>query len=284
MYNAFISTLLWLSSISYIREHTPKRKAALTIGLFDSSFGLSLVIGSVIGGLLISKYSFNIFYAISIFAFFALLLSFFIPEHKKTRFISAISLVIKKDKLLKGELINFKNNKPLVHLSFYTFLFYIVFSFTIMLVPLLLKELNASFLQIGLITAFFYLPLTFESYFSLIKNRKALINISLLTGIVLLVLVYKIDNLFYLFIVLFLLGLCNSALRPLIEGKVTELTPKKEIGEMTAVTRTIKEFAFVVGPLGAGIISDLVGIKLVFLIGSIIFIMLYTLHFREAIA
>ena len=59
---------------------------------------------------------------------------------------------------------------------------------------------------------------------------------------------------------------------PSIEGAVTSVIPRKKIGEISGVLRTIKLGAEGLGPFIGGFVSDLLGIKFVFLFGALLMI------------
>ena len=110
-------------------KYSVKNKTAESIGLFDSAFGLSLIIGPIIGGLLMATYSYKIFYTISLFAFLAFLVSLNIKdkikvEKKKPARIS-----------FRQELREFYNNKKLFNLALFHFFLTISSSFLVMLLP-----------------------------------------------------------------------------------------------------------------------------------------------------
>jgi len=50
--------------------------------------------------------------------------------------------------------------------------------------------------------------------------------------------------------------------------------PKKSIGELTGVVRSVGLFGNGLGPIVVGIISDIFGLRFAFLLGSLIFLFL----------
>ena len=273
VYHAFIATSLWASTDSYLRVHSPKGKAAEAIGLFDSSFTLSLIIGPIIGAFLITIYSWNIFYAVSIFAFIAFLVSFILPDHKKETFISGLRHMF-KDHFVKKEFSDFINNKQLVRFSAFMFFFYLATSVISLAIPLFLRSIGTDLFKIGLISSLFNLPWLFESYFSVTKNKKRLVLTALFFATLFLVLLFFAKDLYILAIILFVLGLSLAAVLPIMQGRITELMPKKEIGELVGVNSSIWNIATGFGPLLGGILADSYGLRYLYLLSSIIFLIL----------
>lgn len=274
MYHAAAATSLWISAESYTRYHSPPWKARLSISLYDAAGTLSLIIGPVIGGLLFGIYGFKLLYAISVFAGFALLLSFFMPDHdphsKLSKTVSGM-LHWRKLKDLYHELLN---NKPLLKINFFMFFFRFCISFIAMLLPLFLKELGASYFKIGIIFSLFYLPLVFEPFFAMFASQKYTLKIGFFFSGVLFLLLFLNTDLTSVFIYSLLLALCFAAIIPSIQGRITNLMPKDKIGDFTGFGFVFADLSGALGPLIAGIIADALGIKFVFLIGAVITVFL----------
>ncbi len=274
-YHAFLATNLWLSSETFLRKYAVKKKEAEAIGLFDSAFGLSLIIGPVIGGYLISRYSYSIFYTISFFAFIAFLASLKLKDKIKKP-------AINKEKLsLKSEFIDFYNNKKLFRIALFHFTLTLASSFLIMLLPLFYKELGASFLQIGLLASLFYLPQLFESYFSTIQNKHLAFLLSLFLASLLSIFLFLTSSIYLLLIISFLLGLALSCIAPIIQGKAASYMPKSKTGRLYGVQYSMIHLASALGPFFAGIVADGLGLKYIFIISAIIYAVLFFINLRK---
>ena len=271
IYHAIIASSLWISSDSYLREHAPKNRKSESIGLFDSFYTLSLVIGPIIGAFLIIRYSFNILYAISIFAFLAFLFSFLLHDKKGMSLSKGLKAVFVKDHFIKKELSDFWSNKMLVKFSLFMFLFYFATSFIGLVIPLILQSFGTDLFKIGLLSALFNLPLISESYFSTLKKKKTSVIFGLLFAAALSLLMFMSKDVFIFGILIFLLGLSIVAVIPIIQGRLTELMPKKEIGELVGVNSSIWNIASGFGPIVGGIIADKLGLNYTFLLAFIIF-------------
>lgn len=277
-YHAFLATNLWLASETYLRKNAVKGKSVEAIGLFDSAFGLSLIIGPILGGILIAKYSYNIFYSISIFAVFAFLISLSIKDDVK---VNKEQLINKIN--IKNEFIDFFRNKKLFRVVMFHLFLIVASSFIVMLLPLFYKELGASFFMIGLLTSLFYLPQIFESYFSTSLNKKKLFMNGLFFAFILSIMLFLTENIYLLLAITFLFGLCLSAIGPIIQGKAASCMPKEKIGKLYGVTFSLIHLASALGAFFAGLIADNLGLKYIFIIAAIIYISLFFVNLRKRI-
>ncbi|MEW6062794.1 MAG: MFS transporter [Nanoarchaeota archaeon] len=273
VYHAFIATSLWTASDSYLREHSSKGKGAEAIGMYDSFYTFSLVIGPIIGAFLFMLYGYNIFYAISAFALLAFFVSLRLHAKRGKRLFSGIRDML-RDHFIKREFSDFMANKELVRISLFVFLFYLGTSIIGMTVPLFLRSIDVDFFQIGLAIALFNVPWVFESYFSTAKNKRKNILLGIFFAIVLLFTMFFAKDLRTIAVILFLLGMCNAAVLPIIQGRITELMPKKEIGELVGVNNSIWNIATGFGPLFAGIFADKFGLQPLFLVLAFLFLAL----------
>ncbi len=275
-YHAFLATNLWLSSETYLRKYSPKNKNAEAIGLFDSAYGISLILGPVIGGILIARYSYSIFYSISIFAFLAFLVSLKLNDK-----IARVKPVRRLD--IKQEFRDFYSNKKLRKIVTFHFFLIIASSFISILLPLFFKEIGASFFQIGLLASLFYLPQIFESYFSTFRNKRMLFMASMFFASLLFIAMFFVTNVYMLVIITFMLGLSLSAVSPIIQGKAASQMPKAKIGELYSMQFSFMHLANFIGPVMAGIVADNFGLRYIFIIAAIIFIILFFINLRRNI-
>jgi len=269
VYHSFATTSLYTAHETYVRKHSPKRRTSEAVGLVDSAAVLASVIGAVIGGLLISKIGFNIFYAISIFAALAFIPLLYLKRRRK-------HFHFKID--LRTSLSNFFRSKELVKLSFINFFFVFCYTIVFIILPLILVELNATFLQIGLIYGAVYTPFLFQGYFSVLADKfgkkKVLMN-GLLFGAILFLGMFFVKSILVLFALSLLLSVSFAAISPSLSGRMTELMPKKEIGGLTGIKTAVRDVAAAISPVLAGILADAIGLGYVFLMGFIVFFIMY---------
>lgn len=283
IYHSAIATPFWIAADSYARENAPKWKAAQAISLYDVAITLSMIIGPAIGGLLFSRFGFSLLYAVSLFAGFAFLATFILKDkepHERAR--DAARELIFVDGVYKRSIVDFLQNKLLVKVYSFVFLFRFCASFVVMLLPLFLKEYGASNLQIGLVFGIYYLPLLFEPYFSLYAKNKRLMTMGLLLCAILFVSLFANNRLSFIFFHAILLSLLFAAIIPMLNGRIVELMPREQVGELSGVGMMFSHVADFAGPLIAGVVSDVFGLRFVFLIGASVAVVLTLLSMRKS--
>ena len=153
--------------------------------------------------------------------------------HEKTK--DAVKNLIFTDGVYKHAIVDFWQNKMLVKVYSFVFLFRFCMSFVAMLLPLFMKEFGASNLQIGLVFGIYYLPLLFEPYFSVYAKNKRLMTMGLALCAVLFVSLFANNQLTFIFIHVILLSLLFAAIIPMLNGRIAELMPREQIGELSGV-------------------------------------------------
>ncbi|MFP4111749.1 MAG: MFS transporter [Candidatus Woesearchaeota archaeon] len=279
MYHGVLMSSVWTTAESFMREHSSKNKTSESIGFFDSSFGLGIVLGCVAGGFLMSMIGNMMYLSVTAFALLALILAIlFLPELKKRPyFFRGIKAVFRKGSLLSGYG-EVKKDKELVKLLAITFLLVMAAGIVTLLLPLFVYEMGSNYIFIGLIVAASNLPRVFESFFSRIadkNSKRSMILIGSTYSISFFLLVFFTKSITVLFILAFFISLSFSIIRPSIEGAMTTIIPRKKISRISGVISTIKMTAEGMGPLIGGFISDIFGVKYVFLLGAFIMLLLF---------
>jgi len=274
LYHSFTASSIWISSESFVRAHSPKRKTSESMGLFDMSWITSVVIGAALSGFLFLKFGFLIFLSISFFAGLALLISTTIKDKKGKGLLSSTKEVIVREKVVKGGVFEFLKNRELLKLSIFSFFLLFSFGCLDMLIPLFSKSLHATPVETGLLFALFFLPRVSEGYFSILADKygkKQILIKGLVACFVFFTLLFLFNGLLFLFIFTFLLSLFGiSVVLPPIMGRTTELIPKKKMGKMVGVVKSFSALSTGLSPIVAGIIGDVFGLRYVFLLGSVI--------------
>ncbi len=270
LYHSFIATSYWLTTEAYVREHSTRKNAAEAIGLYDFGYALSTVIGALLGAFLIVKFKFSIIHTISLFAFFALLMSFRLPDHGRESLFRGVCNSMNFN-CVKTEWKDFFRNKPFRRVTIYSFFFYFVASFFVMILPLFLDTVGANFFLIGIIVALANAPMLLEPYFSTHKDKKRLLFLALFFAAALFVALFVTTELQTIFIISLLIGMAFSAIIPVLGGQTTVYMVKGEVGKMSAVSYAVRSLAGGLGPLAAGALSDAFGLRYVFLLGAVIF-------------
>ena len=265
-YHAFISVSLWNALEAYVREHSPKKRVVEAMGLFDSAYSFAAIIGAVIAGFLFSTYGFNLFWILSFTTAMTLICAFFLPDHKKNVSLNDGMHGLMAGGLFTEEIKNFFKCKKLVNYMSISFILNIVSASIGSFMPLIMREYGASYLLIALIYAAFTLPYFFEVYFcSFVNgNRRIMIRFSLLIALAVLAILFFAESIMVVFIALLLFSVAFAAMRPVLEGYQTSITPKKHLGELSGVAYSIKLLGTAIGPIVSGIISEYFGLSYIF--------------------
>jgi len=279
LYHALASTIWWLALESYVRVHSPKHKEMISYGLYDAGIFSSMVIGGIVGGLLIYKLGWNIFYSVSIFAFFALIVLAFMPDRKHGKVKDGLKKISLS--LFKGEIKDFLKNKKLKKVYTSIFLMKFCYGFIVLMIPLFFKEINASLFMIGAIFGLLYLPAIFEPYYASFQNKKRVIMLGIASVIVIFLIMFFVHSLYILFVLTILVAIPFAMIAVILQGKITRLMPKRKIGEMTAVLLCVVSIAMGFGPLVAGILADNFGINSMFLLGAGVFGIMFLFNIRQ---
>jgi len=285
-YHAFISSSLWLSLSVYVRSHSPKGKTSESIALYNLIHSSAYMIGPLIGGLIMVKYGYSVFYTVSVFAFLALLSCFLLPNQIKRKNLKEGVKELAKDGFFLPEIKEYFKHKKLIRFSLIPMGFYFVSTSIGMLLALFAKTLGANFLQIGLIYALFHIPILFQGIFSVVGDKQGKLNTlstGVFIGLIVLVTMFFIKDITYLFITSIFLSITFASIIPNIEGKVTQLLPKMHLGENTGVYVASNHFGAALGPILSGVLADYLGLNYVFLLCAFIFllILIYIKNFKS---
>jgi len=279
-YHALASVTLWLSLESYVRLHSPKGKEMLSFGVYDFGWVIAMVTGAIIGGLIIAKTGWNLFYTVSIFAFISLFVLAFLPDKKRGNFKEGLRRSFKLRAYSKEFKALFKNVE-LRKMYLNVFLYKFCYGFLPLMLPLFFLELNASFTMIGVIYAVLFLPAIFEPYYASLPNKKRIVIVALVAVMAVFIAMFFVKSLIWLFILTVLAAIPFSMIQPIFQGKITQLIPKKKMGEMTGMLFSTTHVALGLGPLVTGILADSYGIQSMFLVGAGFFLIMLVYNVRR---
>lgn len=275
LYHSFTATGLWGTSEVYVRAHSPKHQRAESIGLFDGIHNLLLVVGSLAGGVIVYFFSIPVlFYIMPFFILFALIVTlWFLPDHHGSRKLRT-GLAVLRLRLFGEALRDFFQNRPLCLVSFLSFLVALpLFTVQDVLLPLFSEALGANPIQIGIVFALAVLPFFFEAPLSVLSdhlsNRKILLASGLFSTVVLIALFFT-ESILWVFALSFFVGLSFAFIIPTLDGVVTGLMPKSNLGELNGVYRAFVMFGSGLGILGVGPLADAFGINVPFLFSAFV--------------
>lgn len=289
IYHAILATLLWTTCYIYVRKHSPEQKSAESMGLFNAGSGLSVIIGSLLGGILIFWYQDIriLFLIIPLFVFFTILSNFFLPNNIKSGNHGSFKELKNTFNFshIKTNLLHFFKTENLPFFSLVAFLFMAAQYSLGLLLPLFSKSLEANYLQIGIISALAAIPLLFQAPFSIFADRygkKRVMKMGFLASGAIFIALMLTNNLLMLAILAFLLSTSFSISMPALEGELTKLIPNEQKGKLGGIVEGIMHLGAAFGTFVIGPMSDTFGLKSAFLIGFFIMVaLLIILSFRK---
>jgi MFS family permease len=118
-----------------------------------------------------------------------------------------------------------------------------------------------------------YLPFIFSFFFSEIADRAKKMNViatGLFVGALSFVLLSFVVHQLWVVILASLISLSVAIIRPAYNGIITQLTPRKMLGEISGINNLFVRLGHIVGPILSGVIADLYGIQIAFFLIAII--------------
>lgn len=285
IYHAILATLLWITCYVYIRQRSPEQKNAEVIGFFNASWGVSAIIGSLIGGVVAFFYGDIriLLLLMPLFILPSLVFALFLPNHQYIK--NKPNLFIEIKKIFKFS--HIKNNAydffKTDHLAFFALVAFLITaasSSVALTLPLFSIFLNANYFQVAAILALSTVPMLFQAPFAIIADKygkKKIMKIGfLISGIIFLALLFT-NSIVMLGILAFLLSVSFSISTPAIEGELTKLMPYDKKGKFGGITEFAIHLGAACGMFIIGPIADKFGLKSAFLLGLFIMILLLTI-------
>lgn len=259
---------------------------AETASIFLLGLNLSVIIGPLFGGYIIESRGFNPLFGIWILtAILGVILFYrYIGIATRKPFMESVEELFQRSTYL-DDLDHFRDHaedlrKPLT----LSFLYSLLLSFNWLVIPLLLDQMGASFIEMGIVFAIAGIPWLFQFLFADLSDRigwmKVVAGLSLLVAPILFYLgtvqnVYLLAGGFILAKVLF------SGLSPAIHGLFDSRTPEEVEGEMTGFLEVIKHSGQALGPFLAGTIASIWSLNASFIGAGVIAIMLMGVALKD---
>lgn len=272
IYHAILAAGLWSSAESFLRMHSPQHKTSESMGLFEAAVSSALVVGAVIGGTLMTLFGIkSLFYVFFIFPALALFVLPTLPNHHGTSNLFVGIKQLKNKKIFRFELQDYFQIPGLLKISLLAFIARSVSFGLPVVLPLFSDIIGANYFQIGLIFAVFALPAVFEAPFSVLAekiDRKKILAFGGAVSILTLLMAYWSGGVFSLFALTLFIALAFAFINPTIEGAVTDLMPRRKVGELNGVYRSIVLLAASIGSFIIGPVADNFSIQAPFLVGA----------------
>ena len=277
-------SLIWNSGWSLSLKSSDQESESQSVSVFLLGVNLAAVLGPILGGYLILTHGFNLVFGLwfltsilSVLVF----ISYIGTESKANRIQSFEELF--KSKTYSNDFKHLKQHwtdlKPIYTLMF---LFSIIFGFFWLAVPLLLEELGASYVQMGIIFGAAALPSVFQFIFGDIADhigrKKTLLGLSIILTPVLLSMFF-VESILLLGVLFFLASAFTNGMSPAIHAMFDEKAPEKVESELVGFLENFKHFGQLIGPIMAGAVSSVFSLSASFGFAAIIsgLIMVYSI-------
>jgi len=249
---------------SIISDITEAKNRATGFGLIGMSFGLSFIIGPLIGGILsnsnlISWFSYYVPFLLGAILTLTNIIVVFkilpetIKEKNHLKKITAFSSM--------GILFETLFVKRIGNLLIVTFFWVFGFAFfTQFFQVYLFEKFQYDATQIGLIFGYLGFWMVFVQGFLIKKiskyiNSQNLLRFSLFIPPITLLMILIPDNHLYLFLILPFMAIFNGMSRPNLTGLLSNISPTKENGKIMGVSQSIESLAMSFPPIIAGFLT-----------------------------
>lgn len=266
--------LIWNGGWSLTLKSSDDDVESESVSVFLLGINLSIVIGPVIGGFLLSGYGFNLLFGLwtACWLFSIVLYYFYIGAERENGSLKQSLKDLEKRRTYVNDWNHLKENWVNLRQVFtLVFLYSIIFSFYWLAIPLMLDQMNADFNTMGIIFGVAALPKVFQFVFGDIADRignEKTISILTLLLIPTLFAMSLTESLLITGALFFLARIFSSGMSPAIHSKFDAATPDEVEGEMTGFNELFKHMGQAVGPLFAGTIASIWSLNVSFIAAS----------------
>jgi len=273
-FNGIAQTFVVVGTEAYIRKHNGKGKAG-PFAYYIAMDYLGWVIGMLIAAFTVQYYTLN---SMFFFVMPGILASLFILPRLRERGIRSILRGFKRYFHNGNDILSiFKDCKRLDHkMIFFLMLAFfdgLLRMFVFVFIPLFGLSINLDFRSLALLMAVMYFPFIFSWFFSEITDRMRKMNviavalfISALSFICLFFIVQKA----WIMVLAAMISFSLAIIRPVYNGAITRLTPRRMLGEVTGLNNFIERLGRIIGPILTGVVADIYGIQIAFLLIAVI--------------
>lgn len=260
--------LVQVGSEAYIRKHNGGSESR-SFGYYTAFTYLGWILGMVLASFTIAYYSFN---SMFFFVLPGVLLGLYILPRIRERgihtFFRGLKCYFHRREDITGLLDDFRHlNRNVVFFLILSLFDGLIFTFTLIFIPLFAVSIDLPFPKIALLMAAMYLPYVFSFFFSEAEDRLKKLSVivgGLFIGALAFVLLSFIVHQTWILVLVAMTSLSLAIIRPAYNGMITRLTPRSMFGEITGINNLFNRFGMIVGPVLLGYFSDLYGIQFTF--------------------
>ncbi len=275
IYNGIAAIGVWVPSITYVRDISPRNKRAEYIGYFYTASSISYCVGPLIGAVLVSMIDIKyLFYMLGAGAFAASLIIMKIPDSVKPKrsMIQGMKDVFFKDRFVGKGIKDYMKEKSLgVKITFVSFLSKMSSAILVMILALYINSIGGSLWQIGVVYFVVYLPFVFQFAFGEIADHvgaRKMLAIGSVISSVFFAALFVSTNIVSILIFAFLVGVGFAIISPVISIYISKMAGRNR-GEITGIYGAIDEIAAFTGPIMAGLVADMYGLNFAFVFAAV---------------
>lgn len=273
-FNGIAQTFVTVGTEAYIRKHNGKGKSG-PFGYYIALDYLGWIVGMLLAAFTVQYYSLN---SMFFFVVPSILASFFILPRLRERGIKSLFRGFKRYFHNRNDVLTiFRDCKSMDHkmIFFLVLAFFdgILRMFVFVFIPLFGLSINLDFRSLAFLMAAMYLPFIFSWFFSELTDRLRKMNV---IAMGLFISAFSFISLFFIIekawimVLAATISLSLAIVRPAYNGAITRLTPRRMLGEVTGLNNFFERLGRIIGPVLTGVVADLYGIQIAFLLIAII--------------
>ena len=254
---------------TYIRKHVKVAGQTKSFAFYTAVDYLGWILGMLIGAFTVQYYGLKFMF---LFILPSAIAGLFVLRHIRERGLKSMLWGFRKYFHSGHDFgIIYEDLKKLDKKTFFflviSFFDGVIVMFSYIFIPLFALSINMDLKSIALLMAVMYMPFIFSFFVSELTDRLKrmdVIAIGLIIGGVAFVLLSFLVGSLWIAILATLKSVSLAILRPAYNGMLTQLTPRRNLGEVTGFNNIAMRLGFVVGPVLTGLIADRYSIQVAF--------------------
>lgn len=255
--------LIWNGGWSLTLKSSDDDVESETVSIFLLGINLSIIIGPVIGGFLLTSYGFNLLFGIWAATWTLSIAMYYVyigTERGDESFKQALE-DLERRKTYLDDWKHLKNNWVNLRQVFtLTFLYSIIFSFYWLAIPLILDQMNADYSTMGIVFGVAAIPKAFQFVFGDIADKignQKTIKILAMLLIPTLFVMSLTESLLVTGALFFVARVFSSGISPAIHSQFDASVSDEVEGELTGFIELAKHSGQAIGPIFAGTIASI---------------------------
>ncbi len=267
---------------SYVRRHSKKSNQTSIFAFLITITYLGWVLGMILGGLTVQYYGFTYMF---LFLLPSIVMGFIILKQIRETGLKTLTSGLSKyfhrpkDFGFIIEDIKLLNRKTLF-LLLLAFFDGTIVMFSYVFIPLFALSIDLSLQNIAFLMAAMYMPFIFSFIISEATDKLKRMNVIamglFIGGLAFVLLTFIIDQMWVVLLAA-ITSLSLAIIRPTYNGFLTQLTPRRMLGEITGLNKIAVRVGFIFGPIFSGYLADKYSIQVAFFAISIFAFALATL-------